>query len=118
MSWERVATADENQDSCFGCLSPFPAFPSLYTAQKSRDPHPGKRERGSFSAAAAGKSGRRKGQEVEEKEKENNVSESSRYECETCHRFFCIDCDVFAHEVMHNCPGCQSREGALLADAG
>ena len=21
---------------------------------------------------------------------------------------FCIDCDVFAHEVVHNCPGCQS----------
>lgn len=38
------------------------------------------------------------------------VSESGRYECPTCKSFFCIDCDVFAHEVVHNCPGCQSRE--------
>ncbi|EZF32360.1 hypothetical protein H109_03336 [Trichophyton interdigitale MR816] len=33
---------------------------------------------------------------------------SSRYECTVCHHHFCIDCDVFAHEVVHNCPGCQS----------
>ena len=44
----------------------------------------------------------------------DGVSESGRYECETCGRFFCIDCDVFAHEIVHNCPGCQSREGMLL----
>lgn len=33
---------------------------------------------------------------------------SSRYGCPVCHRHFCIDCDLFAHEVVHNCPGCQS----------
>ena len=49
--------------------------------------------------------------------KDAGVSESGRYECETCGRFFCIDCDVFAHEVVHNCPGCQSREGKLMAAA-
>jgi transcription initiation factor TFIIH subunit 2 len=37
------------------------------------------------------------------------MSPSSRYECTVCHNHFCIDCDVFAHEVVHNCPGCQSR---------
>jgi transcription initiation factor TFIIH subunit 2 len=37
------------------------------------------------------------------------ISESSRYECTVCENHFCIDCDVFAHEVVHNCPGCQSR---------
>ncbi|KAF5965054.1 transcription factor TFIIH chain p47 [Fusarium coicis] len=36
------------------------------------------------------------------------VSESGRYACEVCGQHFCIDCDVFAHEVVHNCPGCQS----------
>ena len=41
------------------------------------------------------------------------VSESGRYECPVCGMFFCIDCDVFAHEVVHNCPGCQSREAGL-----
>ena len=37
------------------------------------------------------------------------MSVSSRYECMTCHNHFCIDCDLFAHEVVHNCPGCQSN---------
>ncbi|KAH8677456.1 Ssl1-like-domain-containing protein [Xylariales sp. PMI_506] len=35
------------------------------------------------------------------------LSESSRYACEVCRHHFCIDCDLFAHEVLHNCPGCQ-----------
>lgn len=33
---------------------------------------------------------------------------SSRFACTNCHKHFCIDCDLFAHEVVHNCPGCQS----------
>ncbi|PYH42794.1 TFIIH/NER complex subunit SSL1 [Aspergillus saccharolyticus JOP 1030-1] len=37
------------------------------------------------------------------------MSISSRYECTVCRNHFCIDCDLFAHEVVHNCPGCQSR---------
>ncbi|KAL4927819.1 TFIIH/NER complex subunit SSL1 [Aspergillus undulatus] len=37
------------------------------------------------------------------------MSVSSRYECTVCTNHFCIDCDLFAHEVVHNCPGCQSR---------
>lgn len=44
---------------------------------------------------------------------ENNakgMSVSSRYECTVCMNHFCIDCDLFAHEVVHNCPGCQSKQ--------
>ncbi|KAL3470404.1 TFIIH basal transcription factor complex, subunit SSL1 [Aspergillus californicus] len=37
------------------------------------------------------------------------MSVSSRYECSVCKNHFCIDCDLFAHEVVHNCPGCQSK---------
>ncbi|RAH48552.1 TFIIH/NER complex subunit SSL1 [Aspergillus brunneoviolaceus CBS 621.78] len=37
------------------------------------------------------------------------MSVSSRYECTVCRNNFCIDCDLFAHEVVHNCPGCQSE---------
>ncbi|BDD59141.1 hypothetical protein MAP00_004375 [Monascus purpureus] len=36
------------------------------------------------------------------------MSVSSRYECTVCKNHFCIDCDLFAHDVVHNCPGCQS----------
>ena len=50
------------------------------------------------------------------KENAAGVSESGRYECGTCGMFFCIDCDVFAHEVVHNCPGCLSREAAMVGD--
>ncbi|KAF3985642.1 hypothetical protein FT663_05215 [Candidozyma haemuli var. vulneris] len=34
---------------------------------------------------------------------------SSRYRCEKCSNDFCIDCDVFVHESLHNCPGCESK---------
>lgn len=40
------------------------------------------------------------------REEEGGASESSRYECESCGNHFCIDCDLFCHEVVHNCPGC------------
>lgn len=33
---------------------------------------------------------------------------SSRYRCSRCSSDFCIDCDVFVHEVLHNCPGCEN----------
>ncbi|GES85460.1 TFIIH basal transcription factor complex, subunit SSL1 [Rhizophagus clarus] len=31
---------------------------------------------------------------------------SGRYKCNKCNQHFCIDCDIFVHEVIHNCPGC------------
>jgi len=30
----------------------------------------------------------------------------NRFECPSCHQHFCIDCDLYIHEVLHNCPGC------------
>ncbi|ODQ82107.1 hypothetical protein BABINDRAFT_46317 [Babjeviella inositovora NRRL Y-12698] len=33
---------------------------------------------------------------------------SSRYRCPDCQVSFCIDCDVFSHDVLHNCMGCES----------
>ncbi|GEQ67596.1 hypothetical protein JCM33374_g1261 [Metschnikowia sp. JCM 33374] len=34
---------------------------------------------------------------------------SSRYRCGKCANDFCIDCDVFVHEFLHNCPGCENK---------
>ncbi|GMM36393.1 TFIIH/NER complex subunit [Saccharomycopsis crataegensis] len=34
---------------------------------------------------------------------------TSRYQCLDCHKQFCIDCNVFIHEHLHNCPGCESN---------
>lgn len=33
---------------------------------------------------------------------------SLRYRCGKCTQDFCIDCDVFVHEFLHNCPGCEN----------
>ncbi|KAL8718475.1 MAG: hypothetical protein Q9225_004389 [Loekoesia sp. 1 TL-2023] len=49
---------------------------------------------------------------------DQTVSESGRYECATCGQFFCVDCDVFCHEIVHNCPGCLSREENFLDTDG
>ncbi|CAG8598266.1 10467_t:CDS:2, partial [Diversispora eburnea] len=36
----------------------------------------------------------------------NIETSSGRYSCQKCNQHFCIDCDVFVHEAIHNCPGC------------
>ena len=49
------------------------------------------------------------------------MSMSSRYECTVCRNHFCIDCDLFAHEIVHNCPGCQSTAvlpGMTVVESG
>lgn len=79
--WDRARK--KGSTHCYGCLSPFPAVPSRNAA----DEH----DHGNANTKRA-----------------EGASESSRYECETCQNHFCIDCDVFCHEVVHNCPGCQS----------
>lgn len=83
VSWRRARQIGSRQ--CYGCQSAFPPAPApegLEYGGVGGNPRP-KRAVG--------------------------ASESSRYECETCQNHFCIDCDVFCHEVVHNCPGCQSR---------
>lgn len=82
VSWSRARQKGSSQ--CYGCMAPFPAM------------------RGDGANASGGGGGGEKTRRVE------GASESSRYECESCERHFCIDCDVFCHEVAHNCPGCQS----------
>ena len=112
VSWARASKRRE-QISCFGCSTAFPETPATEPLTGKRrvdgqDHARVEKERGfaahgraitaatTTAAAAVG------------------VSESGRYECPSCGMFFCIDCDVFAHEVVHNCPGCQSRDGTLM----
>lgn len=66
--------------ACFACQAPFPEPPSREGA-----------------AEGAAKPPEVKG-----------VSESGRYACGLCGSHFCIDCDVFCHETVHNCPGCEA----------
>ncbi|KAI0738405.1 TFIIH basal transcription factor complex subunit SSL1 [Daedaleopsis nitida] len=34
------------------------------------------------------------------------MSPLGRYRCPECRNDFCMDCDVFVHDVVHCCPGC------------
>ncbi|XP_055856665.1 general transcription factor IIH subunit 2 [Episyrphus balteatus] len=33
------------------------------------------------------------------------------YHCGTCSQYYCSDCDVFIHDTMHTCPGCNTIPG-------
>lgn len=33
-------------------------------------------------------------------------AQRARYRCPECREVFCIHCDIFAHETLHNCPTC------------
>ncbi|KAI8832999.1 Ssl1-like-domain-containing protein [Chytriomyces cf. hyalinus JEL632] len=34
---------------------------------------------------------------------------SGRYECSSCKEHYCLECDLYAHEVLRNCAGCLSK---------
>ena len=38
----------------------------------------------------------------------SGTSSGQYYACPKCKQEFCVDCDIFIHEVLHNCPGCWS----------
>lgn len=94
MNWVEVSWAHATRSiACYACLSPFPPVGSRKARAKAKD---GKNwEKDATSAVLDSK----------------GVSESGRYACQVCGNHFCIDCDVFAHEFIHNCPGCQSDAG-------
>lgn len=90
-NWVEVSWADAvRSTACFSCRCPFPQPPAAKGIKPRTKEAPADRplERGGGGGGG--------------------VSESSRYACEVCDNHFCIDCDVFAHGVVHNCPGCQS----------
>lgn len=90
-NWVEVPWSQAGRSvACHACLAPFPD--ATRSKGKGKD--------------AAG-------------EKVKGISESGRYACEVCGNHFCIDCDVFAHEVLHNCAGCQSdtRSSSIAAVA-
>lgn len=100
VSWSRAR--EKGSRECFGCIVPFnnpPASDKERTqAQQDGETNGKKRD--------------------EEDSEEQKASESGRYECRSCESHFCIDCDMFAHMVLHNCPGCLSRldPGAIASN--
>ncbi|KAL5998601.1 General transcription factor IIH subunit 2 [Asimina triloba] len=41
---------------------------------------------------------------------------SLRVGCPNCKQHFCLDCDIYIHESLHNCPGCESMRGTEPSD--
>lgn len=112
--------------ACYACLTPFPSIPSKGTKIKLKvkgapvpegvsKPNAGvvPKAQGVAAATQAETGGVPDGK---------GVSESGRYKCQVCENHFCIDCDVYAHEIIHNCPGCQSdargQTGVAAAEVG
>ncbi|KAF7448504.1 SSL1 RNA polymerase II transcription initiation nucleotide excision repair factor TFIIH subunit SSL1 [Pyrenophora tritici-repentis] len=91
VSWSRAR--EKGSKECVGCLSSFSKPP---TSDKER--------------STAEQNGEVNGTKRDEEDsEEQKASESGRYECRACESHFCIDCDMFAHMVLHNCPGCLGR---------
>ena len=107
VSWRRAKEAGSVQ--CYGCMAAFPAVPATTREQRQQ------RQQDGVNGDHATDGGQQAASATARKRAEG-ASESSRYECETCQRHFCIDCDVFCHEVVHNCPGCQSSAHLPGAD--
>ncbi|KAI9742468.1 MAG: hypothetical protein M1818_004002 [Claussenomyces sp. TS43310] len=88
-NWAEVSWAKAGRSgatACYSCGSAFPAVRSKAERDREKEDDPG----------------------LVKDSLIKGISESGRYMCEVCGNHFCIDCDVFAHEVVHNCPGCQS----------
>ncbi|EEH16888.2 hypothetical protein PABG_06975 [Paracoccidioides brasiliensis Pb03] len=92
VSWRKAARAEaEGRVGCFACGVGFAGVPGEFVgAEGDEDREEEEDGKGEGKGASRG------------------ISVSGRYECLVCRCHFCIDCDVFAHEVVHNCPGCQS----------
>jgi transcription initiation factor TFIIH subunit 2 len=135
VSWARAKEKGTTQ--CKGCLSSFPpvppninATPSLNQSSKAAGKAPATANANSALASVLeadlegrggldGAAAQDLAEQVPLKKKVEGASESSRYECESCGNHFCIDCDLFCHEVVHNCPGClSSTVTAVAVDEG
>ncbi|KAI9716854.1 MAG: hypothetical protein M1828_007515 [Chrysothrix sp. TS-e1954] len=96
VSWSEARQAGSM--CCFSCLIDFPDFPPMD-------------ENGDGDEQANGRTNDARGKQKRAfvNSSRKGASESSRYKCTTCGEHFCIDCDVYAHEILHNCGGCLSK---------
>ena len=103
VNWVEVPWSKAHRSSaCYACLKPFPSTPK--TSQSSRSIQ----QTESRTLSADPRAPTSRGSKPPQPALPPANTSTSRYECPVCRRHFCIDCDLFAHEVVHNCPGCQS----------
>ncbi|KAK0747521.1 Ssl1-like-domain-containing protein [Apiosordaria backusii] len=118
-SWVAVPWTEAKKSvACYSCQTPFPAIPKATPKIKIKVKEP---STGGTTAANIDKA---KGKGVVPAKTnmtaaptpgllpeaiKAGVSESGRYKCPECEEHFCIDCDIFAHEMIHNCAGCLTQ---------
>ncbi|KAL1389981.1 Ssl1-like-domain-containing protein [Phyllosticta capitalensis] len=104
VSWDRARKVGSVE--CFSCLTPFPPVPLSSPAARRKS----SAAQHANGTASSSKNAAAEDPDAEEEHAgaEAGASESSRYECECCGCHYCVDCDLFCHEVAHNCPGCLS----------
>ncbi|KAL8990599.1 MAG: hypothetical protein Q9169_008085, partial [Polycauliona sp. 2 TL-2023] len=125
VAWSHaISSAHKHKTICFGCQAPFPTHPIKTAKEVSKATLPTKP---AFSDARNAESAstepsmahlrqpRANSVSQRKRDEDQTISESGRYACGSCGEFFCVDCDAFCHEIVHNCPGCLSREGELMA---
>lgn len=105
---------------CFACLLPFPTPPhaSQTAANGAHTSHGESSTNKAVQGSAVNGTGKKPASRRQDRSGNGGASESSRYECTTCHEHFCIDCDVLAHEVVHNCAGCLAKSAEELQANG
>jgi transcription initiation factor TFIIH subunit 2 len=101
-NWLEVRWSDAGKSShCFACQIPFPPVPDEHERVNTATATNAGIASAPITVMTAGAAA---------------TSVSSRYECSVCHNHFCIDCDVWSHEVVHNCPGCLSAPPPALPE--
>ncbi|CAI6333903.1 unnamed protein product [Periconia digitata] len=114
VSWHRAR--EVNSKECISCLSPFPEPPPLQDDGPlfpTTDSQAGPNGHGVSDIRTSKNTA-----QPEDEDAEQKASESSRYECRVCESHFCIDCDMFCHMVLHNCPGCLSKVNPVEVQNG
>lgn len=80
---------------CYSCEQPFPKLSAL--------PDPSK-----VSATAQLATRRPSNAQVPGVNSVPSIAATGRYACLDCGKWFCVDCDIFCHEEVYNCPGCEA----------
>eukprot|EP00947_MAST-08B_sp_MAST-8B-sp1_P005344 g5344.t1 len=86
-----VLAAAAAADRCFGCRKRLAAAGD---------------ESESGGSFAAGGSRKRDRAGAAEGAAAPSPADHMRLMCPDCRNVFCVDCDVYIHEILHNCPGC------------
>ncbi|KAF3941208.1 hypothetical protein ABW19_dt0203788 [Dactylella cylindrospora] len=108
-NWVEVPWSEAHKSThCYSCQTPFPTQPTI-SPTRIRLSVGGS----SLTATANGTAKSSNPQQIQ-----TAAPISQRYSCPDCKTHFCIDCDIFAHESLHNCPGCQAVPAAVITERG